>query len=69
MSRPLVLDDKWQATVANRVSAEVEALTLALVARIRELGERYAETLGALDAEIKNLRRRLHDILRHMGVK
>ena len=31
--RTLVLDDKWQATVVDRVSAEVDALTLALVRR------------------------------------
>ena len=33
--KALVLDDKWHATVASRVAGEVNALTLALVARIQ----------------------------------
>ena len=48
--KALVLDDKWHATVASRVASEVNALTLALVSRIQQLGERYGETLGALEA-------------------
>jgi type I restriction enzyme M protein len=50
--KQLVLDDKWHATIATRVASEVSALTLALVGRIQELGERYAETVGELDAEL-----------------
>ena len=67
--KSLVLDDKWQATVVGRVSAEVEALTLALVARIQELGERYAETVGALEAEMEKLEAKVAEHLAHMGVK
>ena len=41
----LVLDDKWAATIRDRVAGEANALTLDLVARIQQLGERYAETV------------------------
>ena len=53
--KTLVLDDKWLATVTRRVAGEAEALTLDLVARIQQLGERYAETLGDLHAELDEL--------------
>jgi type I restriction enzyme M protein len=64
----LVLDDKWAATIRGRVIGEVTALTLALVSRIRELGERYAETARALDAELERLEAKVAGHLADMGV-
>jgi type I restriction enzyme M protein len=49
----LLLDAKWGATVRDQITSEAIALTLALVARIRELGERYAETVATLDARLE----------------
>jgi type I restriction enzyme M protein len=67
--KQLVLDDKWAATVRSRVASEVNALTLALVARIQQLGERYAETVGKLDATLKMLDAKIVGHLADMGVK
>src|SRR5699024_1513255 len=39
--KALVLDDKWKTTIVDSVASEIEALTLDLVARIQQLGERY----------------------------
>ncbi|MGW5662858.1 type I restriction-modification system subunit M [Streptomyces sp. NPDC003758] len=64
----LVLDDKWHATITARVASEAESLTLALVARLQELGRRYAETLGALEARFETIGTRLMDHLSAMGV-
>lgn len=64
----LVLDDKWHATIGTRVDGEVNALTLALVARIQELGERYAETVGDIDAELEKLESKVAGHLADMGV-
>ncbi|MEV1328421.1 type I restriction-modification system subunit M [Micromonospora costi] len=64
----LVLDDKWAATIRDRVTGEVNALTLALVARIQQLGERYVETVGALDAQLEKLEARVASHLAAMGV-
>ena len=50
--KQLVLDDKWHADDREPVAGEVNSLTLALVGRIQQLGERYAETVGDLDAEL-----------------
>jgi type I restriction enzyme M protein len=66
--RQLVLDDKWHATVANRVTSEGESLTLALVARIQELGERYTQTLADLGDELKHIEARVVGHLADLGV-
>ena len=65
----LVLDDKWRATIARRIAGELNALTLALVGRIRQLGERYADTLEVLDAELARLDSRVAAHLVDMGVR
>jgi type I restriction enzyme M protein len=64
-----VLDDKWAATIRNRVVGEVNALTLDLVARIQQLGERYAETVSDLDAELEELEAKVARHLAAMGVE
>lgn len=65
----LVLDDKWHAAIRARVAREVNALTLALVGRIQELGQRYAETVEDLEAELAKLDSRVAAHLVDMGVK
>lgn len=67
--KKLVLDDKWLATVARRVAGEVEALTLDLVARIQQLGDRYAETVRDLDVEFRKLEAEVSRHLAAMGVE
>ncbi|MFF0817587.1 type I restriction-modification system subunit M [Rhodococcus sp. NPDC003318] len=67
--KKLVLDDKWHATVARRVAGEVEALTLGLVTRIQQLGERYAATVEDLNSELSNLEAKVEGHLAAMGVK
>ncbi len=67
--KTLVLDDKWQATTVHRVVGEVEALTLDLVSRIQQLGERYAATVHDLDAELDRLEAKVAAHLAEMGVE
>lgn len=67
--KTLVLDDKWKSTITGRIASEVNSLTLALVVRIEELGERYAETVGALDAELERLEATVAGHLADMGVE
>ncbi|MCA1706002.1 MAG: SAM-dependent methyltransferase, partial [Actinobacteria bacterium] len=66
--RAIVLEDKWAAAIRNRVAGEVDALTLNLVNRIQDLGERYAETVGVLIAELELLEARVAGHLAKMGV-
>ncbi|WP_077088875.1 type I restriction-modification system subunit M [Mycobacterium rhizamassiliense] len=67
--KTIVLDGKWQATITRRVASEVEALTLDLVGRIQELGERYASTVDDLDAELDRLEIKVIRHLADMGVE
>jgi len=67
--KALVLDDKWQSTIATLVLGELDSLTLALVDRIQQLGERYDETLKHLDSELAELDARVEEHLRHMGLE
>ncbi|WP_459304300.1 type I restriction-modification system subunit M [Arthrobacter sp. Sr33] len=64
----LVLDDKWNATIRRRVAGEVNTLTLELVARLQELGERYAETQGQLEDTLVETQARVASHLEAMGV-
>ncbi|HWL43225.1 MAG TPA: type I restriction-modification system subunit M [Ilumatobacter sp.] len=65
----LVLDSKWHATVAGHIASEVEALTLALVGRIQQLGDRYAETVGSLELSGADLEAQVALHLAAMGVR
>jgi len=64
----LVLDDKWHADVRDHIDTKVAALTHALVARIQELGERYAETLSDLKTKLEDLESSVEQHLADMGV-
>ncbi|MEV7342703.1 class I SAM-dependent DNA methyltransferase [Streptomyces sp. NPDC093544] len=67
--RTLVLDDKWAAVIRDRIVGEVNAFTVVLVSRIQQLGERYAETVGSLDAELEKLEAKVAAHLAEMGVQ
>lgn len=57
--KSLLLTDKWSATIAAGIAAEVESLTFGLVGRILQLGERYAETVEELDVELSTIASRV----------
>ena len=67
--KALVLDTKWRRTITSRVSGEVFSLTLSLVARIRELGERYGDTVAELGLQLEKLEAKNAGHLAEMGVE
>ena len=67
--KTLVLNDKWAATIKGRISDEVNALTLTLVGRIEQLGDRYASTLAALDFQLKTFEAKISSHLAEMGIQ
>ena len=67
--KTLVIDDKWQRIIVNRITSEVDSLTLALVGRIQELGDRYAETESSLTGELEKLGEKLARHLAAMGIE
>jgi type I restriction enzyme M protein len=66
--KQLVIDDKWYASVRERIVNEVNSLTRALVDRIQELGQRYVQTLAVLGAKLETLDSRVAAHLTDMGV-
>jgi len=67
--KELVLDDKWQKSITSGIAGEITKLTHNLVARIKELGERYDETVGDIEVEIDAFSARVAQHLADMGVK
>ncbi|MBT9605742.1 MAG: type I restriction-modification system subunit M [Microbacterium sp.] len=65
----IVVDDKWHAAIATKIDTEVNALTLALVARVQQLGERYSETVGDLDVELEKLEAKVMGHIAAMGLE
>ncbi|MET3810230.1 type I restriction-modification system subunit M [Arthrobacter sp. UYEF3] len=65
----LVLDDKWQKAIAAGITSEITKLTHTLVARIRELGERYDETVGDLESELQQLSAKVAEHLAEIGIR
>jgi len=64
----LVLDEKWASSIRSSVDSEVIGLTLALVDRLEQLGERYGSTVGDLDVGLADLEARVARHLADMGV-
>lgn len=65
----LVVDDKWATTIRHGIMAEVNTLILALVGRIQQLGERYAQTVGMLGAELERCDAKVARHLADMGIE
>lgn len=64
----LVVDDKWFASIRSALENEVQRLTQALAARVKELEERYAATLPELENEVEILSEKVEGHLRQMGL-
>ncbi|MCJ1689076.1 class I SAM-dependent DNA methyltransferase [Rathayibacter sp. VKM Ac-2927] len=67
--KSIVLDDKWHTAVAVRIGDVVGDLTLALVARIQQLGERYVRTVLELKAELDAFEGKVATHLVAMGLE
>jgi type I restriction enzyme M protein len=65
--KTLVVADKWLATIAAAVQSELDRVSQALTARIRQLAERYATPLPKLIGEVATLAARVSGHLKKMG--
>lgn len=66
-TRTLVVDDKWLATLSTAVQTELDRVSQTLTARVKELADRYAEPLPAIEAEVDALSARVAAHLARMG--
>lgn len=66
--KKLVIESKWMASLQTSIQAEIDAISQRLTTRIKELGERYDDTLGALDSATKELEYKVNAHLKKMGL-
>ena len=65
--KTLVIDDKWMLTIEQAVQAEKDRISQRLTKRIKELAERYENTLPELVAETESLTSKVEAHLNKMG--
>ena len=65
--KTLVVDDKWLATMEASVQSELDRVSQALTARIRQLAERYATPLPMMIEDMETLTARVDEHLEKMG--
>ena len=66
--KQLVIDDKWFASIQAAITGEVQRLTQALAERVKELEERYAQPMPALERSVENFNLKVNEHLLKMGV-
>ncbi|HUP21642.1 MAG TPA: N-6 DNA methylase [Thermoanaerobaculia bacterium] len=66
--KTLVVEDKWFASIRAAIEGEVERLTQQLAGRVKELEERYARPLPALEHEVEACSVKVEGHLRKMGL-
>ena len=63
----LVVEDKWLATLAADVQAELNRIFQPLTGRIKELAERYAAPLPKIFEDVMRLTGKVEEHLKMMG--
>ncbi|TLP79755.1 type I restriction-modification system subunit M [Maribacter sp. ACAM166] len=66
--RTLVVDDKWLTTISAAMQSEIDSISQRLTGRIKELAERYENTLGQLDTSNTELEEKVAGHLEKMGL-
>ncbi len=66
--KKLVIESKWITSLQSSIQAEIDAISQRLTTRIKEVGERYDETLGSLDKATKELEDKVSAHLKKMGL-
>ena len=65
--KTLVVEHKWMDELQARIMSEVDRTSQTLAGRIKELAERYNETLPQIEAETKTLTAKVDEHLAQMG--
>lgn len=64
----LVVDDKWMATVSDKIAGEIRQVAGALTRRVQELGDRYATPLPDMEKSANDYEAKVRGHLRTMGL-
>lgn len=63
----LIVENKWLAHIRDDINDELDNIILNLTSRIKELAERYAETIPQLEQEVNEYEQRVKEHLKVMG--
>jgi len=66
--KTLVVEDKWFTSIRTAIEGEVQRLTQRLALRMKQLEERYARPLSALDQDMEALGAKVEGHLKEMGL-
>ncbi len=66
--RTLVVEDKWLADLKADIQGEIDAISQRLTTRVKELAERYQNTLPALNNELTEAESKVSKHLEKMGL-
>jgi type I restriction enzyme M protein len=66
--KALVVDDKWLTTIKDNIQTEIDAISQRLTGRVKELAERYATTLVALNQSTQTQEEKVLQHLQKMGL-
>lgn len=66
--KKLAVDDKWFASIRSAIDGEVQRITQRLAGRVKELEERYVETMPELEEAVEALSTEVAGHLRKMGI-
>jgi type I restriction enzyme M protein len=66
--RTLVVEDKWLASLQAAIQTEIDAISQRLTGRIKELADRYENTMGELDNQTHTLEKKVAAHLENMGL-
>ncbi|TDN87096.1 type I restriction enzyme M protein [Salegentibacter sp. 24] len=64
----LVLNKKWLATLQYTIQIEIDAISQSLTGRIKELADRYGNTLEELDTEVEEFETKVTAHFEKMGL-
>jgi len=65
--KTMVVDDKWMAAISGDVKTEMERISQRLARRIKDLAERYATPMPAMNAQVGELEMKVNGHLEKMG--
>uniref|UniRef100_UPI00404B5167 type I restriction-modification system subunit M n=1 Tax=Flavobacterium sp. TaxID=239 RepID=UPI00404B5167 len=66
--KTLVVDSKWLTTMQDHIQNEIDAISQILTGRVKELAERYATTLVALNQSTQTQEEKVLQHLQKMGL-
>ncbi len=67
--KDLVINDKWITSIVGDVNGEIDRISHRLATRIKELAERYEQTLSEIEKEVEKYSNKVEEHLKRMGFK